>query len=329
MGIRFEKCVLTIATGHAVYIQFAVNLARSFFYWHANSNTGFCIATDRPDWIPQDLTQQKNFELFVFPPGTYGESFTTKLWMDIMSPGQRTLFLDGDCLLTGSTDWMFEEMKGKPVATVGEKRSTGEWFGDVQKTCKQFNVQALPGFNGCLYYFENTPQAHKVFEFARDLEPAYDSLGLVRLRNKPNEELLMAISLAVHNLYGIPDNGKWYGDQLMSRGSFSLNVIKGISTLTNPPAPNPDHVPEYPFHITHPTIVHFLGGNTQKPEYKKEAICLSLIYVNKISPFWAEFIASSKVFPDFAKEILKNIFRPLYHAILGHRKIKPSDRQIS
>jgi len=53
-----KRYVLTIATGKKTYINMAVNLARSFLWWHKNSNIQFQLVTDQPAFIPADIKNQ-------------------------------------------------------------------------------------------------------------------------------------------------------------------------------------------------------------------------------------------------------------------------------
>jgi hypothetical protein len=322
-----SRSVLTIASGKPVYISMAINFARSFFHWHQQDSIDFYIATDRPDLIPVDLTSFERFHLLPFQPGQYGESFSTKLHLDKMAQTQQTLFIDADCLLTGSLIPVFEKLKGQAVAVVGRPKSDGEWFGDVSHFCKTFNVPSIPGFNGCLYYLEQGDKSEAVYKKARELEPQYEALGMKLLRGRPNDEVLMAVSLAVHGLGGIEDDGTIYGDPLASPGGLHLDVLKGESELINPLPPNSLHRSWYPFHKTHPIIVHFLGNFTEHPPYTSQAELLRRVMGNSENEHMARWIVWCQyTLPWIITQNLKNIFRPVYHAIWGYRKVKKSKR---
>jgi len=87
--MKLNKLVLTIATGKSIYIQMAVNLARSFKWWHKNSDIKFAIATDQAYLIPPDLSDILIIEL---QPNQYGQGFSPKLHLDKISPADNTLF---------------------------------------------------------------------------------------------------------------------------------------------------------------------------------------------------------------------------------------------
>ena len=169
-----KKSVLTIASGKPVYIEMAVNLARSFLYWHTKEEIHFFLATDKPESIPADVAGNSKFHTIPFESGQYGESFSTKLFLDKFAQTQQTLFIDADCLLTGSLLPVFERLSGQAVAVVGRPKSEGDWFGNVASFCKTFSVPSIPGFNGCLYYLEKGEISDSVYQKARELEPQYE-----------------------------------------------------------------------------------------------------------------------------------------------------------
>lgn len=321
------QSVLTIASGKAVYIEMAINLARSFFHWHREGDIGFYLATDHPEMIPADLLSQKGFYTLPFVPGQYGESFSTKLHLDDMAKTDCTLFIDADCLICGSLQNLFARLKGQAVAVVGRPKSEGEWFGDVASFCKKFEVPSIPGFNGCFYYLEKGAVSTSVYSKARELEPQYVDMGMKLLRGRPNDELLMSVSLAIHGLQGIYDDGTIYGDPLASPGKMEVDVLTGKTRLCNPLPPHPLHREWYPFHITSPVIVHFLGNFTELPPYTAEVLILKRVKLDK----WPEWMARAEAYIKitFPWQIItqtKNLLRPVYHALWGYRKVKVSKR---
>jgi len=319
-----KKLVLTIATGKPIYIQMAVNLARSFKLWHKDSSIKFAIATDQKSLIPTDLADIQIIEL---EPNQYGQGFSPKLHLDKISSADRTLFIDADCLCVGSLESVFERFTGHPVSVIGGIISEGEWFGNITSVCKQFNLQSLPKFNGGVYYFEKGEISDRVYQTARELEPQYDEIGLVRLRNRPNDELLMAIAMATHHQTPIPDDGSIMGDPQCCQGSLSIDVLRGKSRLINPPAPHPKHQAWYPFKEVNPVIVHFLGHHTTVYPYRREELRLQLTSQNKwniwVVDMWSSIVCS---IPLLTKSLIKDLYRPIYHQLFGSRKVSTSER---
>src|SRR5438552_2543735 len=122
------RAVLTLALGNPLYSRLAVNLARSFCFWHADSDIRFWIATDSSadiKGLPPEVS------IIQLSPGELGHGFAPKLHLDEIAPADRTLFVDADCLCCGPLDSVFQRFYRRPVAVVGSRISDGEWFGDV------------------------------------------------------------------------------------------------------------------------------------------------------------------------------------------------------
>ena len=319
-----QKAVFTLAVGKAVYIQMAVNLARSFKHWHRDSSLRFVLATDQKHLIPPDLL---DIEIVELQPGQYGQGFSPKLHLDLLAPAEQNLFVDADSLCVGSLDPVFERFAGHAVSVVGMPISEGEWFGDVAAVCQRFGVAVLPRFNGGVYYLEKGEVSERVYATARELEPQYDEIGLVRLRNRPNDELLMAIAMALHNQTAIPDDGSIMSDPQACPGGLFIDVLRGSSRLINPPAPHPQHQAWYPFIEAHPVLVHFLGHHVSIYPYIREELRLTLAVANKwptwAADTWATLFCSV---PHLSIRTIKNKLRPAHRQLFGVRPVSASNR---
>ncbi|MFN7714932.1 MAG: hypothetical protein ACK5QS_05580 [Pseudanabaenaceae cyanobacterium] len=320
-----DRAVLTIATGKPIYIRMAINLARSFKWWHKNSDIKFLLATDQAHLIPPDLSGIQIIEL---QPNQYGQGFSPKLYLDKLSPADKTLFIDADCLCTGSLELVFERFSGHAVSVVGGTITAGEWFGDVAAVCQEFKVDGLPKFNGGLYYFEKGEMSTRIYETARDLEPRYDEIGLVRLRNHPNDELLMAISMAIHDQTTIPQDGSIFTDPQAFPGKLSIDTLRGKSHLINPPPPNPKHQEWNPIVEANPLLVHFLGHHAANYPYTREEMRLVLACASEHLPVWVidGWVTLVHSIPQLSVRTFKNILRPLYHRLFGVRAVSVSER---
>ena len=173
--LRLPRTILTIATGKPVYFDMAINLARSFMFWHSASDISFHLVSDRKANLPPDLAR---VQLIRVEPGALGEGFAPKLHLDRLAPARQTLFIDADCLCVGNLSHVFDRFAGRDVSVVGGTIDQGEWFGDVAQVCAHFNVTCLPKFNGGVGYLEPGAKAEAVLRpalcvLARD----YDRLG--------------------------------------------------------------------------------------------------------------------------------------------------------
>jgi hypothetical protein len=320
-----ERCnVLTIATGKPLYLELAVNLARSFYYWNKDENIAFYLATDNQAVLPPDVLPYVN--LILFEAGTFGTSFSTKLYLDQIAPQGRTLFIDSDCLIYGRLNRVFDVFQGHSVSVIGSYVSSGEWFGNIALICKKMGVDRIPKFNGGIYYIEKGEKAAQIYSKARELEAQYDDIGFVRLRGKPNDEVLMAVSMALNGQAPVIDDGTIMSDPQACRGKYEVNVISGKTSLVNKPYPHKLHQSWYPFHRVHPVVVHFLGYYTAHYPYKLDAYRLKKVAGNGLT-FWNRLWG--RIHIEFTERFiiyLKKIIRPAFHLLFGARTVKPSDR---
>jgi hypothetical protein len=322
--IQAKRSVITVATGKPVYWNMAVNLARSFLVWNDVSTINFYIITDLSDCLPFDLHQIK---VLRYESEKIGKGFSSKLQLDQFSQTSQTLFIDADCLCVGCIDSVFERFQGRDVSVVGGKITQGEWFGDIPSLLIGFGLSSLPKFNGGIYYLEKGSISTSVYEKARELEKDYDVLGLVRLRGRPNDELLMSLAMGIHELESLPDDGTIMGDLYSCPVLNSLDVFRGKSCLYNPPTGDKNHRSWYRVGQIHPKIVHFLGDFTTGWQYQAESKKLELVCGRK-TPLWlAEFL----VYWSFSlwarlSVVFKNWLRPMYHFFFGARALKSSPR---
>lgn len=321
-----NKQIITIATSKKLYIDMAVNLIRSFILWNKNNHISFYLATDIPQYLPADVKEYIN--LIHLQPNELGEGFSPKLHLDKIAPAGKTLFIDSDCLIYGSLVPVFEQFNGRKVSVIGNYISKGEWFGDIAAVCQKFNIPHLPKFNGGIYYLEQGPEAAKVYATARELENSYDEIGFVRLRKRPNDELLMALAMQLHGQKPVMDDGTVMSDPQACRGSYKLNVISGKRQLVNPPSPNPLHQGWYPFKTVSPVIVHFLGYYTQHYPYKKDVYRLKMLATGNLDLFTEVKALVTIQYPEQITKLFKHLLRPVYHVVFGNRKVKPSERLV-
>jgi len=320
-----ERSVLTLAIGDSLYLQLAVNLARSFAYWHEGSGLRFALATDRPEQIPNDLIDLQIIEL---EPGKFGEGFSPKLYLNEFAPARQTLFVDADCLCAGPLDKAFERFSGRSVSVIGRPISEGEWFGNVAEICGQFDIPSMPKFNGGVYYLEPGGECDAVYDTAQSLKSKYDEIGFERLRTHPNDEVLVSLAMALHDQTPVPEDGTIMNSTLACPGGMEIDVLRGTSRLYNP-KDHPEHNDWYPLEEMNPALVHFLGHQTAQHPYRREAIRLKKV-IRDGWPMWAADTWAALRFsmPWLAKKRTKDLLRPVYRALFGTRPIqKSSDRR--
>lgn len=318
-----DRAVFTIATGKPVYLEFAMNLARSFKHWHPRGGIRFALVTDRPEKVPSDL---HDIEVIPIAKGQYGQGFSPKLYLNELAPAKQSLFVDADCLCTGSLADAFDRFEGRTVSVIGKRISQGEWFGDIQHICRQFDVEAIPKFNGGVYYLESGAACDEVYHTAQELQDKYDTIGFVRLRGSPNDEVLMALAMALHGQEALPEDGTIMNSTLASPGGLVIDVLRGVSRLYNPPS-HPEHNDWYDLEIMTPKLVHFLGYQATRHPYRREEIRLKKVMADGWPiPFADAWAAVRFSIPWLAIEQAKSAFRPLYHRLFGPREVKRGAR---
>lgn len=321
-----RRSILSIATGSPIYLELAVNLARSFKYWHQGSDIQFTLATDQAALVPDDL---RDIQIKHLEPGQYGQGFSPKLYLNELAPATQTLFVDADCLCTGPLNDAFDRFAGRAVSVVGQKITHGEWFGDVASIRKVFNLDAIPRFNGGVYYLEKGAGSDAVFQTAQDLEDRYDKIGFRRLRTRPNDEVLISLAMALLGQEPVREDGTIMNSTLACPAGMDIDVLRGVSRLYNP-KDHPDHNDWYPLEEMNPTLVHFLGYQAGRYPYQREALRLKRVLAEGWSiPAADAWTACFYSGPWLLRECAKDLLRPLYHSVFGPRTINkaPDSRQ--
>lgn len=321
MGRKFSRSVLSIAVGEILYLRLAVNLTRSFRFWHKGSDIQFALATDQAHHLPNDLS---DIEIIDLKPGEFGQGFSPKLYLNELAPAEQTLFVDADCLCTGPLDDAFDRFREHDVSVIGRPISESEWFGDVSQICDSFDIPAMPKFNGGVYYLEPGEQCDAVYETAQSLKSEYDEIGFERLRTHPNDEVLVSLAMALHDQEPVPEDGTIMNSTLACPGGMDIDVLRGISQLYNP-SDHPEHNDWYGLEEMNPALVHFLGHETSQHPYRREAIRLKKV-MRDGWPVWAADAWAALRFslPWLTKERAKDLLRPAYHALFGPRPIQKS-----
>jgi hypothetical protein len=319
--MKAERAVLTLAFGKRDFLKMAHNLARSFLFWHRTSDIRFYLATDSDTPLPSDLA---GISVIKLKPGQYGGNFSPKLHLDLISPARETLFVDSDCLCAANLEKVFEKFQACDIAVIGRKETEGEFWGDIAFRRRAAGVAWIPRFNGGMYYFKHGKISAGVFETARELEKRYDELGMVRLRGVPNEEPLLGLAMAMANQPPLADDGSIKGEPLHFSGWPELNIFTGYARLANRPGrPSPYPDVKLPNEI-HPAVVHFVASHAYPP-YTTEALRLEKV----MKEGWPLFPATAYAWltctlPFTVATKTKDILRPYYVRLFGHRTVKRS-----
>ena len=317
------RSVVTIAFGNAYYLELAINLARSFLYWHPLKDIEFCLVTDRPQDVPPDVA--KHVRVLGMPTDTVGPGFSFKLHLDEFLHTDRALYVDGDCLCFGHLGDVFQRFEGIPLGVVGTPIRQGDFWGNVAKRCDLFQLACVPELMGSVYYMERGA-ASVVFETARALELRYEELGMLGLRGGVNDEPLISMSVAIHDLPYLPEDGLIKADIDMYANIERLDVLGGRASLQNGGRMRWDGR-AYPNQVATPLIVHFNWSHSEQWYYNANAFALRMNR-ERGWPVWLcrAVTVVLYVIPGRTESWLKGTLRPLYRRLFGTRRIRPAAR---
>jgi hypothetical protein len=319
------RAVITLATTKVVFLEMAFALARSFLYWNRDPDLKFHLITDLVFELPADL---RPIEIVRVAPGKLGMGFSPKLHLDSLVPADQTLFIDSDCLCLGPLDYVFGRFAGRKVGVVGRTLTSGAWFCDIEKTRARFGLGPMPHFNGGLYYIERGDEVTELYRRARELEGRYDEIGLVRLRGRANDEILLSIALAERGWMPLPEDGTVLGNvNTIYPVIHALDVLSGVCRMSNPPPADPRHLPAFPVAESRPRIVHFLDEGTELWQYRAEELKIRLVQQRGVSVPIARFIADGTIgVAGRSFDAFRESFRPWYRRLFGVRRIKPTEK---
>jgi len=328
LNSKYERSVLTIAGGNKLYIDMACNLAMSFLYWNKDSGIQFYLVTDRADLVPAKLRADIN--IIAKTPDELNKGFSSKLQIGEFIQTKQTLFIDADCLVYGNLNEVFELFEGHSTSVIGFNLTEGIDTGfcrDIKSVLAKTGTSYFPMFCGSIYYIEEGETAHNIFRYANSLLSSYDDLGLIRLRNRENEEPLISLSMAKFKQQPVNDTGFIKADR-MYYDNLSSNILQGRARLwSDKQAP----VPIYSTLLeSQPKIVHFNASYSEIFEYKSEVSRIRKVYLYHWPKTFANVYAFlGHIMPGKLSKFTKDRLRPLYRLLFGYRKIQPSQRIVN
>jgi hypothetical protein len=264
-----QRGVLTLAYGPARFVEQARSLAHSLQV-HA-PHVPRTLVTDSTD--PEIL---KLFTEVVPYRPEFGSGVRQKLFIDLYSPYQETLFIDSDCLVLGNLDSFWTAFSGQFFGVPGYKyQEKGELdpYLDVDHVLETLQVTRLPKFNGGTYYFVRSPQATDFFNTARNFLDNSSSLRMREFRrNGPADEAIYAATMAVHQvpLTSMGPGGMW--TPCGYKGPLHLDALRGTCSFKK------DGV------MLAPEVVHFPGEYAYSFDYVRERAKLKAHVEGKKTP---------------------------------------------
>ncbi len=291
-----HKGILTIATGAQKYIDMAINLSLSSRL--KVPHIPIALVTDS-----KDPELHKHFNFIIPVNSEYGKGVIQKLFVNEYSPFEKTMFIDSDCLIVDSIDWLFDLFDGKKVSVIGKKKYDYILSGKTIEYLKtQIDLDYLISFNGGVYYFEKSELANKVYEKAREFVNYYDKLGFRKWRDGVADEVLMSLAMSYFRMIPIEDGGKGMRTPIAQKGQFKMDILKGYCEFYKEGEK-----------VT-PAIMHFGGDclNTffYKRELKKMKLAKKKILPKSVISLFVNIIYnSSYILQVFVYRVVKSILK--------------------
>ncbi|WOI52357.1 hypothetical protein [Parvularcula sp. LCG005] len=155
---------VTLAFGEQRYFELALNVALSVRLKDP----------DRPISLihdgQRDIAHMTPFfdQVITMPIDPQYKGFANKLRLYPFSPYDKTMFLDGDCLIVkGDMGRHWLKAEGHAFTVAGEKRINGQWYGqDIKTLIDTLEIPYLVQMNSGVFYFEKGAEAEAFFETA-------------------------------------------------------------------------------------------------------------------------------------------------------------------
>ena len=145
---RFDQGYITSAYGKKRFLQQALTLALSIKRFDPDRQC--CLITDHHLAEEAFGYQEKGYfqDIFIFDDNLL-QGFKGKLIGYQVTPYNRTMFIDSDCLVVQNVDHLWKHLDSLDFCIQGEVLSTGSYAGlDIQDYIRLLNIPFLPVFNG-------------------------------------------------------------------------------------------------------------------------------------------------------------------------------------
>jgi hypothetical protein len=258
--MNMTQGIITIATGRREYIEMAIALGISISLHSPGAATA--VISDSHSKLLSRV-----FDSVIQPPSRKSSGFLLKTSLHELSPFDRTLFVDADCLVVSDIREIFARLCGEPFVVIGDKIDSGYWFTDIPKLLSKIGCSALPKFNSGLIYFEKGKTSEGIFTGAQEVFARQDYYEIEAFKGGCPDEPCFAISMARQGVDAYPPPDKHFSFTPIGLvGKFFVDSIRGDA-----------HWYLRDIGEVKPIVVHFVS-RTNSPEYKSECVRLRLYY---------------------------------------------------
>jgi hypothetical protein len=268
-SVLHSRGIITLAYGQQRFIEQARSLAHSL-QLHAPHVPRTLITDSNDSEIRQLFT-----DVIPYRP-EYGSGVRQKMFLDLYSPYEQTLFIDSDCLVLGKLEAFWSAFADQHFGVPGykylRKGSTDPYF-NVDHALESLHLTKIPKFNGGTYYFTRSRESTEFFNTARNILANWRTLQLCEFRRDgPGDESVYSLAMAVHHIAptSMGSGGMW--TPVGYKGPLLLNALRGTCSF------------EKEGMKLSPEIIHFPGEYVYAFVYARERARLKAHIEKKKTP---------------------------------------------
>jgi len=283
--------VLTLALGDDSYISMAKNLVRSI-RWHS-PEMPIAVGTDRPESFNGENVRVVKLDV------QQGDFLGLKLRLPEFTPFQKTIFIDGDCLVTRSLCAVWSEFHRDPVTVWGWKVTDGVWYAPVKPWRERLGLDYIAQHNSGVILFDKSEASRRVFSRAYQLHCETSSETFPDVHGLKSDEPALGVALAEAGMQPIDDGGRLTRTHLGMTGPLKIDVVAGVCKLNSYGS------------AAEPAIFHACAWRNHAI-YKREALCLWL--ATRLPRPFGQFVGKIVRLAYFGRSACGNILRGLVSA---------------
>jgi hypothetical protein len=154
---------IVLASGPRQYIEMAINLAASIKVM--DPERPICLVHDAGADLPPGARALFDDFASLIPDPLY-PNVMNKIRLFDLSPYERTMYVDADCLLVRrNVDVWWDMASTNYFSITGDKRTSGEWKGfRIEDVLRQEDAEYLIQMNAGVFYFDRSSQAQDFFQ---------------------------------------------------------------------------------------------------------------------------------------------------------------------
>jgi len=202
-----------------------------------------------------------------------------KLYADLYSPFDETLFIDSDCLAFGVVDSLWHRYRSEyGFSAMGGYAwpNDGHYaVPDLVRFCHLLGLSRIGFYNTGLLWFDRSSGAKSVFDAARSIADRSGELGLSPYRGASfNDEPVFGAATELCEVPPLPSDG----GETMALGCFGTEAMRTINVLRG------DSRHTVGGKVVQPLLIHFNAGSQRSRVYDRELRRLALGPVWGLTP---------------------------------------------